>query len=58
MPSVVARTSTYAFLNAAFPFIRELVDKGIAKAILENPSIAKGVYTQDGELKYESRYSE
>ena len=39
MPSVVARTSTYAFLNAALPFILELVTKGIDQAIAENPAI-------------------
>ena len=28
MGSAVARTSTYAFLNAAFPFIKEIAEKG------------------------------
>jgi alanine dehydrogenase len=55
MPSVVARTATYAFLNAAFPFILELANKGVDKAIQENPAIERGIYTYKGELKKDSR---
>jgi alanine dehydrogenase len=57
MPSVVARTSTYAFLNAAFPFIMELTNKGIDAAIAENPAIAHAVITHQGELRDTSRLS-
>ena len=55
MPSIVARTATHAFLNAAFPFIVELANRGVDRAIAENPAIARGVYTQHGELKQGSR---
>lgn len=54
MPSIVARTSTYAFLNAAFPYILEMANKGIEKAVLENRELALGVNTYRGELKRES----
>jgi alanine dehydrogenase len=50
MPSVVARTSTYAFLNAAMPYILELVNKGIDQAIEESPAIAHGVGTYRGQV--------
>lgn len=57
MPSVVARTSTYAFLNAALPFITELVTKGIDQAIAENPAIAHGVSTYQGQVRHISSLS-
>jgi len=57
MPSVVARTSTYAFLNAALPFIQELVQKGIDRAIAENPAIEHGVGTYQGEVRHISSLS-
>jgi alanine dehydrogenase len=57
MPSVVARTSTYAFLNAALPFIMELVTKGIDQAINENPSIESGVSTYQGRVRHLSSLS-
>jgi alanine dehydrogenase len=48
MPSVVARSATHAFLNAAFPFIQEVADKGAVQAITDNPAIARGVGTHQG----------
>jgi len=55
IPSVVARTSTYAFENAAFPFILEMVTKGIDKAISENPAIEMGAALLRGELRQITR---
>lgn len=43
IPSIVARTSTYAFLNAAFPYIFEIANKGVTEAIRENPALKRGV---------------
>lgn len=57
MPSVVSRTATYAFLNAAMPFILEIVTDGVEKAIAENPAIARGVGTHHGEIHHISRLS-
>lgn len=51
IPSIVARTSTYAFLNAAFPFIVEIANKGADKAIADSPAIERGVAVQRGELR-------
>ncbi len=50
MPSVVARTSTHAFLNAAFPYIRELATKGIEKAIRDNSAIERSIGTHMGNV--------
>jgi alanine dehydrogenase len=51
MGSAVARTSTYAFLNAAFPYIKEVAEKGSEVAIQENPSLEKGAIIYKGELR-------
>jgi alanine dehydrogenase len=51
MGSVVARTSTYAFLNAAFPFIKEIAEKGSELAIQENPAIETGAIIYKGDLR-------
>ncbi|RPI88456.1 MAG: alanine dehydrogenase [Chloroflexi bacterium] len=55
IPSLVARTSTYAYLNSAWPFIREIVQKGIAETIRCNPAIDHGINTYDGMLRHLSR---
>ena len=57
MPSVVARTATYAFLNAAFPYIQELCNKGVDVALLSNPALERGISTYRGEIKHVSRFS-
>lgn len=48
MPGVVARTATHAFLNAAFPYILEIANKGVEAAIAENPAIERAVMTHQG----------
>jgi alanine dehydrogenase len=45
----VARTSTYAFLNAAFPYILEIANKGVDQAISDNPAIEAGTVLYRGE---------
>ncbi|MBE3067860.1 MAG: alanine dehydrogenase [Chloroflexi bacterium] len=54
MPSVVARTATYGFVNAAIAYILEIANLGVDKAI-ENPAIEAGVNTYKGELRHLSR---
>jgi alanine dehydrogenase len=49
IPSIVARTSTYAFLNAAFPYILEIANKGVDQAISDNPAIEAGTVLYRGE---------
>lgn len=55
IPSVVARTATYAFLNAAFPYILEMANKGVDKAIEDNPSLERAVNTHQGRMIHLSR---
>jgi len=57
MPSLVARTSTYAFLNAAMPFIIEIANKGIDQVIEEHPAIARGLSTYQGQVHHISNLS-
>jgi alanine dehydrogenase len=55
IPSVVARTCTHSFVNAAMPFILELAGKGVEKAIIENPAIEASVNTRGGSLSHLGR---
>jgi alanine dehydrogenase len=55
MPGVVARTATNGFVNAALPYILELVNQGVDKAIKRNPAIEAGVNTHQGELRHLTR---
>ncbi len=57
IPSVVARTSTYAFLNAAFPYILQVANKGVDIAIAEDPAIERGTAIYRGELRHLVRLS-
>ncbi len=57
IPSVVARTSTYAFLNAAYPFIFDIANKGIETAMAENTAIEKGVAIHRGQVRHLPRLS-
>ena len=52
MSSVVARSSTYAFLTAAFPFIMQIANQGVKSAIQANPAIEHGVGTYQGEIRH------
>ncbi len=50
IPSVVARTSTYAFLNAAFPFIQKLANQGIHQAITQDDALERAINVHDGKF--------
>jgi alanine dehydrogenase len=52
IPSIVARTATYGFVNAAMPYILELASKGVDRAILDNPDIEHGVSLLHGEGRH------
>ncbi len=52
IPSVVAQTSSYAFLNAAFPFINLIANQGIDEAISANPAIEVGTAMLHGTVKH------
>ena len=55
MPGVVARTATNGFVNAALPYILDIVNLGVDEAINRNPAIEFGVTTYKGELRHLSR---
>lgn len=51
IPSLVARTATYAFLNSASSYIQEVATKGIDAAIETNPALHQGLATYRGEIR-------
>jgi alanine dehydrogenase len=57
VPSIVARTATHAFINAAMPFIREVSGLGVEQAIKQHPAIEAAVNTHQGELYNLQRWS-
>lgn len=58
MTSVVARTASHVFFNAAIPYILEIAQKGLDAAIAENAALARGINTHRGKvinlLRFES----
>jgi alanine dehydrogenase len=50
MPGAVPRTSTFALTNATLPFVLAVADKGLHRAIQEDPALKRGVNTYMGFL--------
>jgi alanine dehydrogenase len=50
MPALVPRTSTFALTNATLPYVLALATKGVARAVRENPALAKGVNVWGGKI--------
>lgn len=50
MTSVVARTASHVFFNAAMPYILELAQKGLDAALAENPALRLATNTHQGEV--------
>ncbi|MFZ5857664.1 MAG: alanine dehydrogenase [Chloroflexota bacterium] len=57
IPGVVARTCVHSFVNAVMPFVMEMAEKGVEKAIDENPAIEIAVGTRGGELSHMGRFT-
>jgi alanine dehydrogenase len=55
MPGAVARTATHAFFNSAMPYILEVAELGIVRAMQENPAIEAAVNTHAGEQHHMTR---
>jgi alanine dehydrogenase len=53
MPGAVPITSTGALTNVTLPYVEALADKGAARAIAEDASLAKGVNVIDGKVTYQ-----
>ncbi|HXM75601.1 MAG TPA: alanine dehydrogenase, partial [Thermoanaerobaculia bacterium] len=52
MPGAVARTPTFALTNSTLRYALELANKGLKKAVTEDPHLACGVNTYGGKLTY------
>jgi alanine dehydrogenase len=54
MPGAVPVTSTKALTNVTLPYVEAIADKGLSRAIAEDPALARGVNTLGGKLSYEA----
>ena len=54
MPGAVPVTSTKALTNVTLPYVEAIADKGLSRAIAEDPALAKGVNTLTGKLTYQA----
>jgi alanine dehydrogenase len=52
MTGVVARTTTHAFNNAAWPYIQEIVAKGLEQAIADNVALRRGLNVHNGQIAH------
>jgi alanine dehydrogenase len=50
MPGAVPHTSTYALTNVTLPYALEIADRGWRAALREDPVLALGLNTHDGQL--------
>lgn len=54
MPGAVPRTSTMALTNVTVPYALQIANKGVIKAISENPALKLGVNVANNEITYEA----
>ncbi|MRX73186.1 alanine dehydrogenase [Bacillus lacus] len=54
MPGAVPRTSTMALTNVTVPYALQIANKGVVRAIHDNPSLKAGVNVAKGEITYEA----
>jgi alanine dehydrogenase len=47
-------TSTKALTNATLPYVEAIADKGLERAVAEDPALAKGVNVLGGKITYEA----
>jgi alanine dehydrogenase len=57
MPGIVARTAMHGFVNVAVPYILQLAEQGVEKAMVENPAIELAVNTYQGEMRHLPRWN-
>src|SRR5436305_11438994 len=50
MPGAVGRTSTYALCNVTLPYVLQLANKGLERAVAENPALRQGVNVRGGQV--------
>jgi len=54
MPGAVARTSTFALTNATMRFVLALADKGVKRALHDDPHLLNGLNVTDGQVTYKA----
>jgi alanine dehydrogenase len=54
MPGAVARTSTFALNNVTLPFVLALADKGLRRALAEDPHFRAGLNVHDGQITHKA----
>lgn len=54
MPGAVPRTSTYGLTGVTLPYLLELADKGVEKALKENKPLLAGLNTYNGKVTCKS----
>ena len=52
MPAAVPHTSTFGLTNATFPYLLELANKGLERAVDQHPALREGVNTYKGYVTY------
>ena len=50
MTGVLGRTATHAMSNAIWPYITQIAEIGVEKALKDNPALHSGVYTTQGKI--------
>jgi len=50
IPALVSRTSTLALTNVTLPYVLEIADKGLARAVKDNGALARGVNVYKGAI--------
>ncbi|WEG15514.1 alanine dehydrogenase [Alkalihalophilus pseudofirmus] len=54
MPGAVPRTSTIALTNVTIPYALQIANKGVHRALEENPALELGLNTAGGTVTYEA----
>lgn len=52
MPGAVPRTSTLGLTNVTIPYAMQIANKGVQKALAENPALALGLNVANGDVTY------
>jgi len=54
MPAAVPHTSTFALNNATFPYLLQLANQGLERAVTNNSALREGVNTYQGHITYQA----
>jgi alanine dehydrogenase len=54
MPGAVPQTSTFALTNVTRPYAKRIADLGLAEAVRQDKTLARGINTFGGQVTYEA----